>query len=372
MLANHKFDPFISIRSFRSIHFDPFISIHLYGLTITDSMTQTLNEIKASPKRLRLLVQKGYLSPPAFERGMKLIGHTPQRADWTRFINLLLLGLGALLLICGIFFFLAYNWADLSRFARFATVEVAILVSVGLATWAGIDRITGKIALTFASLLVGALLVVFGQEYQTGADSWELFWNWALLITGFALVARFDLLWAIWLGLLNLTLFFYWDQVQAGSNWYVGWELLFGLNAVALLVWEALSRWRRWSWVQSHWLSRLIALIAFGCILIPTVALILDWNELVNRTPTEWLALVLYAAFLLIIVIVYLRICPDLFMLTAAALSVIIVLTALSGRWLVEADEVFGTLATGVLVIIQAALAAYGLRMVQKQMEAAE
>lgn len=333
-------------------------------------MTQTQTDFKATLETVRTLHRQGILPKDAFKRALQLIGHTPQRGDWVKFVNVLLLGLGSLLLISGIFFFLAYNWTDLSRFARFGTVEVALIVSAGLATWAGLERIAGKTALTFSALLIGALLLVFGQEYQTGADSYELFWNWALLMTGLALIARFDLLWGIWLGLLNLTIYFYWDQVQPGLDW-PGWEVLFLLNAGALLIWELLSRWRGLVWMRSHWLPRVVTLVAFGWILIPTVALIFAyWNTASGFIASHQAAVLLYAIFLLSVVGVYQWIYPDLFMLTVAALSLIIVLTAWSGRWLVEADGVFGTLATGVLVIVQAGLAGYWLRSLQKRMEA--
>ncbi len=40
----------------------------------------------------------------------------------------------------------------------------------------------GKAALLLATLLLGVFLALFGQTYQTGADPWQLFANWALLI----------------------------------------------------------------------------------------------------------------------------------------------------------------------------------------------
>ena len=43
-----------------------------------------------------------------------------------------------------------------------------------------------------AAVAVGALLAVFGQTYQTGADPFELFLTWALLIVPWTLAARFE------------------------------------------------------------------------------------------------------------------------------------------------------------------------------------
>ena len=97
-------------------------------------MTQTQTDFKATLETVRTLHRQGILPKDAFKRALQLIGHTPQRGDWVKFVNVLLLGLGSLLLISGIFFFLAYNWTDLSRFARFGTVEVA-MGGIGAHRW---------------------------------------------------------------------------------------------------------------------------------------------------------------------------------------------------------------------------------------------
>ncbi|MET0346849.1 MAG: DUF2157 domain-containing protein [Casimicrobiaceae bacterium] len=61
---------------------------------------------------------------------------------------------------------------------------------IALAVWRGLDTLPGKAALVVAALLVGALLALVGQVYQTGADRFELFAAWAVAIVAWVLVAR--------------------------------------------------------------------------------------------------------------------------------------------------------------------------------------
>src|SRR3546814_15416019 len=79
------------------------------------------------------------------------------------------------------------NWNDLGRFAKFGLVGLLLIVAV-IGYWRlGVDRAAGKASLLVASILLGALLALFGQTYQTGADTWELFANWAVLMAPWAL-----------------------------------------------------------------------------------------------------------------------------------------------------------------------------------------
>lgn len=83
----------------------------------------------------------------------------------------------------------------------------------------GLERAAGKAALLAASLLVGALLALAGQIYQTGADTWELFAVWALMVFPWVAASRFSALWLFWLGLLNV----------ASSLYFRTWGSFFGL-----------------------------------------------------------------------------------------------------------------------------------------------
>jgi uncharacterized membrane protein len=325
-------------------------------------MTIETAELKATPARVRRLAQLGYLDRAALENGLRLTGAIPDRSGWARFIDYLLLALGALFFVAGLFFFVAYNWEELPRFARFGILEGAIVVIAAMAQWSGLRRLGGKIALTVAALLVGALLAVFGQEYQSGADSYTLFGNWALLITGWVLIGCFDVLWGVWLGLLNLTLVLFWIQLYPGDQ-YPQLETLFLLNAVALLVWELIARRARW-W-QQRWLQRITAIVAFGWILWPTLETIFALFDDYDQLPSiHQYGPLIYGLFLLLVLFVYIRLQPDLFMVTVAFFSLIVVLTTLLSASLADYDEVLAYFITGFAVILQAGVAVTSLRRI--------
>ncbi|MEG3082074.1 DUF2157 domain-containing protein [Sphingomonas sp. PB2P12] len=122
---------------------------------------------------------------------LRAAGIVPRPAQWRAFLSLLALWLGTLALAAAVIFFFAFNWTDLDRLAKIGLAEAAILVAL-LACWRlDLNAVAGKAALTLVSLLVGALLALVGQIYQTGADTFELFACWAVLILPWVLIARY-------------------------------------------------------------------------------------------------------------------------------------------------------------------------------------
>ena len=69
-----------------------------------------------------------------------------------------------------------------------------------------------------AVLFTGALLALFGQTYQTGADLHELFFTWAALALPFALAAVSGAVWALWWCVLNVGL----GLLAVRSGWITG------------------------------------------------------------------------------------------------------------------------------------------------------
>ena len=55
---------------------------------------------------------------------------TPDGKAWFSFLDRFLLVVGAVLLVSALTFFIAYNWADMSRLAKFTLVEVFIVLAV--------------------------------------------------------------------------------------------------------------------------------------------------------------------------------------------------------------------------------------------------
>lgn len=139
-------------------------------------------------------------------------------AQWRQFLNLLLPMLGLSLSISGVLFFFAYNWADLHKFVKLGLLESMLLLLVALAFFTRWSPLMKQLLLTAASFLVGILFAVFGQIYQTGADTYQLFLGWTLFITLWAVATAYPWLWLLWLGLVNTTLYFYLGQTSSLSD----------------------------------------------------------------------------------------------------------------------------------------------------------
>ncbi len=324
-------------------------------------------DAKATFNRLHYLAQEGHLDHVALERSLVIIGHVPPAKGWARFLNTLLLGLGAALSVSGIFFFFAFNWDALSDFFKFGLIEALILLAIILATYLGLDTMSGKITLTVASLLIGALLAVFGQVYQTGADYYGLFLTWAILISVWVIISQFSPLWLVFLGLLNLSMLLYWAQVLGDSGPTLNMAL-FLLNGLALSLWE-FGQWRmvsstsERSWLHGRWWPNLVALLIFIILVVPTVNFIS--NSFVSDQALIWMMPLLYLLFLFFAIVFYIYSMPDLLMLTMAAFSIIIVLTTAVAQ-LFSLEQGFEYLILSVLVTGQAALAVTWLRRIDK------
>lgn len=313
----------------------------------------------ATPEQLIEQARAGTISREALEEGLNFIAFQPSAKEWRHFLQICLLTLGAGLLVAGIFFFFAYNWADLHRFAKLGLVQGAILLAAGLAHYLGMDSLAGKISLSAAALLVGALLALFGQIYQSTADAYTLFLYWAIYIVGWVIIGRFAPLWLILLGLLNLALLLFWDQSSLPYERRFEEESLFLLNGAALIAWEWFQQ-QGTRWMQVRWWPRIVAAAAFLAISIPTIGTI--WGERNSELVTQqWIAPLLYLIFVIAFYVYYRYQQFDLFNLTIMALSLISIVTAGIARVL-EFDETIMFLVTGVAVIVQASLAVIWLR----------
>jgi uncharacterized membrane protein len=318
----------------------------------------------ATPRQLRYLASRGVLSAKALEQGLKLIGQIPSQSGWARFVELALLVFGAAFVVSGIFFFFAFNWAEMHRFLKLAMLEITVLLTVGLVFWQKLDQMPGKIALSAAALLVGALLGVYGQIYQTGADSYQLFFTWALLIGGWVLISKFTPLWCIWITLLNLSLVAYGAQINGFDGQFYLWIVL--LNRIAIVGWEVAHQ-RGVGWLKSRWTVRLLAIPLFTALVIPALIMIFNSDSVINTDP--WLAFVavLFMIMSIRFLYIYSQKIPDACILSICLLSLMVVCNV----WIANLfDFGTGTLFCLALVLIgQAGLAVIWLRHVSDRGE---
>lgn len=282
----------------------------------------------SSRRELVSLIDQGAIPPEQVARAVKVAQLHPSARAWAVFIDRLLLWLGVLAVTFAVLFFVAYNWADMARWLRFGLVQAALVSAVGVAVWRRANPMLVRVALTMASLLVGVLLALFGQVYQTGADPWQLFFIWAVFTLPWAWVARFELLWVMWLGLLNLAVGLYfrtwgWPFGALVSSDAALWGL-FVLNTTAWAIWEWGNQRHGW---PGRWAIRLLAVGSGVPITLLMMTLIadagLEWSPVLLVYPF-WLA-ALYGVYR------YWR--PDLFMIAGGCVSVITVTTLLLARY---------------------------------------
>ncbi|HEX9397164.1 MAG TPA: DUF2157 domain-containing protein [Burkholderiales bacterium] len=307
---------------------------------------------------------QGRIPAGRLREALQLAGVLPEAAGWRRFLDRMLLFMGVVLLGAAVIFFLAFNWQDLGRYAKFALAEVPILVALAFVWRAGVDAIAGKAALLFAALVAGALLALVGQTYQTGADTFELFAAWAAAILPWVLVARFTPLWIFWLVLVNvavalyfITLRFMWGMLFAPEK--LLW-LLFGLNTAALAAWEGLAA-AGIEWLRERWSVRLVATASGALITALGLHDILDWQE-PGREASHW-GVPLWGLWIAAAYLAYRRWIRDVYVLAAGVLSVIVIVTAFVAKQMTMRDG-SGFLLLGLLVIGLSAAGGYWLKQV--------
>jgi uncharacterized membrane protein len=182
---------------------------------------------------------------------------------WPVFLDRLFLILGALGIAFSLLFFIAYNWQEVGRFGKFAIVEAAVIACSLVFLKLKFNGLSSKITLLVTSICVGVLLALFGQTYQTGADPWQLFYNWALLIIPFVVISRFAAHWLLWLALINVSVVLYFETFGRflwafhRDQDLVWW--MFGFNLIAWGGVEVVGQ--RLEWLREQWFIRCIALV---------------------------------------------------------------------------------------------------------------
>jgi len=228
---------------------------------------------------IRKLYRDGLLSDDAFIAASAV---SQPISSWFSWARRMLLFFGSALVLAGIIFFFAYNWAAMGRFLKFGLIEAGIIGCIVASHLRGRTRLSGKVLLLSGSVLVGVLLAVYGQTYQTGADAFELFIGWAVLILGWVIVSEFAALWLVWLILLNTGAILYWHQVGHPAH-SIRYEFLClavaVLNGAALALLEVGVR-RGLEWLTGRWLRSILLAASLVALSLPTIHLIVDFDSI--------------------------------------------------------------------------------------------
>ncbi|MYN12493.1 DUF4401 domain-containing protein [Pusillimonas sp. TS35] len=186
-----------------------------------------------------------------------------QSPDWRAFLRKTALAMACLLLAAALVCWIAANWPRVTNLQKLAGLQGLLVLLTLLAGWAGLRSSGGQarntspaaILMALAAVAAGALLAVIGQIYQTGADSWQLFILWALLLVPWFLARPTVVMGLLLAVLINLGTGRYLYISPAGpAFWMPGPAthvpmILAALNLALLAAWEALiarldDRWR--------------------------------------------------------------------------------------------------------------------------------
>lgn len=240
---------------------------------------------------------------------------------WQQFLKLLFISLGIGFTTAGIVFFFAYNWDSLHKFVKIGLIEGLVIVVILVIAFSKINSTVKNILLTGASILIGVLMAVFGQVYQTGANAYDLFLSWTLAITAWVIVANFAPLWLVYITLINGTLILYAEQVA--NNWpdVLIFLLLFLLNSVFLFGSLLLTKYKP-ALRPPSWL---LIVLALGAVTIATFGMI---TGIFDERSTAFLVLILVVGILYTAGLYYGLQQKSLFYLAIIPFSIIVIISA--------------------------------------------
>jgi uncharacterized membrane protein len=289
---------------------------------------------------------------------------TPDGKSWRTFIDHFLLWLGGLALAFAVMFFIAYNWKDLGHFAKFGMVEGVIVLAVAAYCKLAEGSIASKVSILVATIFLGVLLALYGQTYQTGADPWQLFFNWALLMLPWALIGRFPAIWIIWVALINVSIILYFLTFRGifglvfSSESAMLW-IAFLFNTLIFIAWQLLAT--AWQWLSERWAIRLLA-VASG---VPLTWLVLfsifDSREVLSYPGLVWVL------WLVAMHYVYRKVILDLFMLAGCCLSTITVTVSFLGKHMLRHGDAGAFLFLAFIIIGMGGGAALWLKNVHRE-----
>ena len=305
----------------------------------------------------------------------------PTKQTWLAFFDKALLVIGAVALVLSLVFFIAYNWMNMGKISKFALVEGALVISIALYVALSFRQrfqLIRQLLLLIASVITGSLLALFGQVYQTGADTWQLFFGWAILITPWVLIARFPALWLLWLGLVNASLVLYFDVADfVFANYLYQGILQIGLlaavNFIALNLWLFFIENKRssqtsipesvsYTKVDLHWSTYVIGLLSTYFITHLAIITIFDSIDILSLSIT----LVLWASWCAFMLWRFYRSSINLLMLTYLCGSVIAVVMFWAGRLLLGNFDAGSFLVLALLLIGMSSAAVVWLRKIAR------
>ncbi|MGO3321449.1 MAG: DUF2157 domain-containing protein [Psychrobacter faecalis] len=342
-------------------------------------------------RTIEQLLQQDILSLKNAEAAATHLEVYPSKRRWLDFFDKALLIIGAVALVLSLVFFIAYNWQNLGKIGKFALVEGALTITIALYVALSFRRqfqLIRQLLLLIASIITGSLLALFGQVYQTGADTWQLFFAWAILITPWVVIARFPALWLLWLGLINACLLLYLDVANlqfikyslqnisqvailalfnfiAFYSWLIGFDNKTSSSTPYLF--HRINVKKSTAQINSaqtnsslHWSTYVVGLLSTFFMTYLAIVTVFDngniWATLIATIVwLGWCGFMLWQFYQRRL---------DLLMLTYLSFSIIIVVMFRVGKWLLDDFEGGGFLLLALLLVGMSSAAVVWLRKV--------
>ncbi len=211
---------------------------------------------------------------------------------WMRFLQIFTLTLGSGLMLAGIIFFFAYNWEHMHRFVKMGIAVALILAVFAVTIKVKMSDFTRKITVSVLCGLVGVFWAIFGQVYQTKADSYVFFLTWALCILAWVYIADFYPLWTIFIVLVSMGVI----PLFPDKDWFSTLFMLYGAAWISFFIF-APKYLPRLS-APPSWFTSLLFTIEFGVAVFVVCFVIITgydahnlWMAFVVTAATIWCAL---------------------------------------------------------------------------------
>jgi uncharacterized membrane protein len=297
-----------------------------------------LETLPAQRHLIEKLYVQGYFNSQTRIAALEIL--FPKQQLWAQWTHYLLSIIGTALVLSGIIYFFAFNWFKLTSFEKFTLIESAIILSLFSTYYFNLNTLIGKLCLLSASVLIGVFLAVFGQIYQTGADSYQLFLAWAIFISVWVAISNFAALWFILLILLNISLILFWQQTLVNSHELemMLFSYLALLNGTFLILREV-GYLKGLEWLNGRWLRIVLVLGILVPLFIPIFMFIIDFHK-INHSIYIGAIFGLIAHVVLFIYYRYIQ--PDLWVIATTILSICIILEILVFRVFIRVNDLIG------------------------------
>ncbi|WP_394243370.1 DUF2157 domain-containing protein [Halopseudomonas laoshanensis] len=305
--------------------------------------------------------ERGYLKGPQFQACATPAQLAPQAGQWQWLLDRLLACAGVLLVGVGVVFFFAWNWDAFPRFAKFSVAAGVLSGFTAIALFSHYRSVLQLAALLGCCIATGAFLALIGQTYQTGADIWQLFAAWALLMLPWVVLSRSTACWALCWAVANLALLRFfsasmWFGLFAGFSGHDALLIIALANLAALALFEIFGA--KLLGHRGRALHRLCALAGLSALLVG--AMISWWQEaflplLIGFAGASLLGVPLYRWWRL-----------DLPILALLLFGLIALVTGGLFKLLMEHEGFFAFNAIGLFVVVSSALASLWLHHIYR------